>query len=100
MVKVLLNYDINRTDFFVWRTMIWIIDTILYVFLEVFFFFSQIRKEPTNKHAKENLLGGPCAFETIELRAETRLWEEILTVTSRNWDFSVRDKYNFQNLWR
>ena len=36
--------------------MIWIIDTISYVFLEVFFFFSQIRKEPTNKHAKENLL--------------------------------------------
>ena len=52
----------------------------------LFFFFLQIREEPTTKYAKENSLDleEDLWRRPIELRAETSMQEEILTVRSRN----------------
>ena len=52
-----------------------------------FFFFFQIREEPTNKHPKENSLNleEDLWIKPIELTAETSTQEEILTVRSGNW---------------
>ena len=50
-----------------------------------FFFFDQIREEPSTKHPEENSLGleEDLWRKPIELRAEASTQEEILTIRSR-----------------
>ena len=53
---------------------------------QLFFFFFQIKEEPTTKHPKENFLNleEDLWRRPIELRAETTTQKEILTVRSKN----------------
>ena len=53
---------------------------------QLFFFFFQIKEEPTTKHPRENFLSleEDLRRRPIELRAETSNQKDILTVRSRN----------------